>query len=182
MRTNLFLGIFVVFIMGLSIGYQISTFREPNIHMNYIQIVETENKSTMNKKVDVLTEEELCMAKNIYFEAGNQSREGKVAVGLVVFNRVRSTLYPNTICGVIQQRKQFSWFWDGVSDKPVLSDPQWKVSVEIAKELMLSYTKKELSSTMLPFKATHYHADYVKPRWARQRDRIAKIGNHIFYR
>ena len=181
MRFNMYFLTVALFVMGLSVGYQISTFREPDVHINYIQIAD-EQKQNITKRVDVLTEDELCMAKNIYFEAGNQSREGKVAVGLVVFNRVRSTLYPNTICGVIQQRKQFSWFWDGVSDEPVLSDPQWKVSVEVAKELMLSYNKKELSSTMLPFKATHYHADYVNPRWARQRDQIAKIGNHIFYR
>jgi spore germination cell wall hydrolase CwlJ-like protein len=29
--------------------------------------------------------------------------------------------------------------------------------------------------------ATHYHADYVRPRWSRQMKRLIKIGRHIFY-
>ena len=30
--------------------------------------------------------------------------------------------------------------------------------------------------------ATHYHADYVSPDWAKRYHRIVKIGQHIFYR
>jgi len=44
----------------------------------------------------------------IYCEAGNQPYSGKVAVGAVVINRVRSAAYPNTISGVIYQKSQFS--------------------------------------------------------------------------
>lgn len=44
----------------------------------------------------------------IYCEAGNQPYSGKVAVGAVVINRVRSAAYPNTVSGVIYQKSQFS--------------------------------------------------------------------------
>ena len=48
------------------------------------------------------------LANLIYCEAGGESYEGQVAVGAVVMNRVLSSVYPNTITGVIYQSGQFS--------------------------------------------------------------------------
>ena len=48
------------------------------------------------------------LANLIYCEAGGESYEGQVAVGSVVMNRVLSSVYPNTITGVIYQSGQFS--------------------------------------------------------------------------
>lgn len=48
------------------------------------------------------------LANLIYCEAGNQPYEGQVAVGAVVMNRVRSAVFPDTIVGVIYQKRQFS--------------------------------------------------------------------------
>lgn len=48
------------------------------------------------------------LANLIYCEAGGEPYEGKVAVGAVVINRVLSSVYPDTVTGVIYQRKQFS--------------------------------------------------------------------------
>ena len=81
--------------------------------------------------------EATCLAKNMYFEARNQGLAGQLAVSLVVMNRVKDERFPNTICGVIEQRLiskwwlkekgkivpirnrcQFSWFCDGKSDDP----------------------------------------------------------------
>jgi spore germination cell wall hydrolase CwlJ-like protein len=45
-----------------------------------------------------------CLARNIYYEAGSESIEGKVAVGLVTINRSNSGKFPATICGVVNQR------------------------------------------------------------------------------
>ena len=44
-----------------------------------------------------------CLARNIYHEAGNESIEGKVAVGLVTINRSNSGRFPDSICGVVNQ-------------------------------------------------------------------------------
>ena len=49
-----------------------------------------------------------CLARNIYYEAASEPTEGKVAVGLVTINRSNSGLFPNTICGVVNQRTDFS--------------------------------------------------------------------------
>ena len=48
------------------------------------------------------------LANLIYCEAGNQPYDGQVAVGAVVINRVLSSVYPDTVVGVIYQNKQFS--------------------------------------------------------------------------
>ena len=48
------------------------------------------------------------LANLIYCEAGNQPYEGQVAVGAVVMNRVMSSVFPDTVVGVIYQHKQFS--------------------------------------------------------------------------
>ena len=60
-------------------------------------------------------EEVFCLARNIYFEAGNQPLAGRIAVGQVTINRRNHKLFPNTICAVVHQggerkhRCQFSW-------------------------------------------------------------------------
>ncbi|MBB3995954.1 spore germination cell wall hydrolase CwlJ-like protein [Sulfitobacter undariae] len=49
-----------------------------------------------------------CMARAMYFESNRSSRDGMVAVGSVVMNRVESDAYPNTVCGVVGQKNQFA--------------------------------------------------------------------------
>ena len=54
--------------------------------------------------------EAYCMAQNILFEASVEPMAGKIAVGLVVLNRVNDNRYPNTICEVIKQGPMYeSW-------------------------------------------------------------------------
>ena len=131
-------------------------------------------------EVDVLNDESsglYCMAQNIYFEAGNQSRAGKEAVARVVMNRVRNSGWPDTICDVVKQRMQFSWYWDGKHDVPNKKSKAWKQSVEVAKEVL--YGKIAADSKLDA--ALHYHANYVKPYWAKKKVMIAKVDDHIFY-
>ena len=47
--------------------------------------------------------EAVCLAKNIYFEAGNQPLAGKVAVAQVVLNRMEHSAYAGDVCGVVYQ-------------------------------------------------------------------------------
>ena len=49
-----------------------------------------------------------CMERAMYFESNRSSRDGMVAVGSVVMNRVESRQYPNTVCGVVGQKNQFA--------------------------------------------------------------------------
>ena len=117
----------------------------------------------------------VCLAKTIYFEARNQSYAGMLAVGTVVMNRVMSHRYPDTICGVVRQKHQFSWYWDGKPDIPNES-ASWEEAKSAAKETI---TGKAL---VYDEHVMHYHADYVNPVWASTLIQVAQIDNHIFYR
>lgn len=129
-----------------------------------------------------------CLAKNVYYEARNQTKQGQFAVTHVVLNRVKSDKYPNTPCKVIKQAKwrggmpvldacQFSWFCDGKPDEP-LNKEAWDKSLQVALDAyMVHHIGFDLTDG-----ATHYHAVYVKPWWRKYYEKVAKIGDHIFYR
>jgi spore germination cell wall hydrolase CwlJ-like protein len=132
--------------------------------------------SSSGKKMMIKDEDKYCLAQNIYFEAGNQSLLGKLAVGLVVMNRVKSQRYPNTVCGVVRQRKQFSWVDDSKSNNPI-KDRAWRESLRLSEEVLSG------KADFLGFEnVTHYHANYVNPRWSKEMQEVAKIDQHIFYR
>ena len=122
-------------------------------------------------------EELYCLAKNIYFESRNQPTLGQIAVGQVTMNRVNSPKFPNTVCGVVKQKDQFSWYWDSKSDKPY-EKKAFEISLDIA-ERMLSERDYYI---VVGKDATHYHASYVSPYWAKKFTRLKKVGTHIFYK
>lgn len=117
-----------------------------------------------------------CLADNIYFESSNQSEVGQIAVANVTMNRMYSKHFPNTICDVVWEPKQFSWTHDGKSDVP--SDAAKYASIYNLAELVYNHDIPDVTEG-----ATFYHADYVNPPWASAMDeKVAKIDNHIFYR
>lgn len=124
----------------------------------------------------------MCMALNIYHEARSEPIAGMIAVSNVVMNRVKSSLFPDNVCDVIYQRKnsrkyqcQFTWYCDGLPDKP-LNEVSWAQSLSIAR-LAVNGAVKDLTKG-----ATHYHANYVRPRWSKVYTKTATIGTHIFYK
>lgn len=116
-----------------------------------------------------------CLATNIYFEALTESEAGQVAVANVTMNRVKSKHFPNSVCEVVWEPKQFSWTHDGKSDRPS-SQKKYKEVYEIAKAV---YNGDIIDITE---GATFYHADYVNPPWAKVMDRVTQIDRHIFYK
>jgi spore germination cell wall hydrolase CwlJ-like protein len=125
--------------------------------------------------------ERRCLAIAIYFEARGEPVRGQVAVGQVILNRVRSPLFPETICGVVYQGQmekgcQFSFTCDGKTDIPRDND-QWALAQDISKQI----TTGELWLPEVGY-STYYHANYVSPRWAGSMSKIDKIGRHIFYK
>jgi hypothetical protein len=124
------------------------------------------------------TEKQLyCLAVNIYFEARSETLDGMMAVTLVTLNRVANERYPDTICKVVWQNKQFSWTHDGKSDTP-MNRRAWEISQTIARTVLNDYTTKDYDFTG---GAMWYHADYVKPKWRKYFQPTTKIGAHIFY-
>lgn len=132
-------------------------------------------KSRLNRK------ELECLALNIYHEARSESRAGRLAVAAVTLNRARSSAYPNSICAVVRQggerrhRCQFSWWCDGKSDRPT-EQRAWRQALKLAESTLLGLEKDPTGG------ATHYHATYVRPHWAKAFTRTARIGQHLFYR
>ena len=123
-----------------------------------------------------------CLATGIYFEARGEPKSGQAAVAQVILNRVRAPSFPNSICGVVYQnshwrnRCQFSFTCDGIKDR-VRSPRHWRIAKDIARAATLGTAWfQDVGSS------THYHADYVDPRWNRRMAKVAKIGRHIFYR
>ncbi len=123
-----------------------------------------------------------CLATAIYFEARGEPVRGQLAVAQVVMNRVRSSIYADTICGVVfqgqWQRKgcQFSFACDGHADVP-RDKERWLLANRLAKQV----TDGEVWLPEIGH-ASHYHANYVKPKWRRQMDHVKQVGRHIFYR
>lgn len=124
-----------------------------------------------------------CLATAVYFEARGESAKGQKAVAEVVLARTRTPGRPSTICGVVYEGShrrtgcQFSFTCDRASDV-ARHGAQWAQAQRIAATAISTHGKvKSLSRG-----ATFYHADYVKPRWARRMVRVAQIGSHIFYR
>jgi spore germination cell wall hydrolase CwlJ-like protein len=126
--------------------------------------------------------EQKCLAEAIYFEARSEPAAGQAAVAQVVLNRVKSGLYPNSVCGVVYQNRhrymacQFSFACEGKSLR-VTETSYWRQAVEIAKAVTTGKTYLANVGN-----ATHYHANYVNPTWSRRLKKTDKIGTHIFYK
>jgi spore germination cell wall hydrolase CwlJ-like protein len=122
-----------------------------------------------------------CMAQAIYYEARGETQQGQVAVGEVVMNRMRSGLYPNTVCGVVYQGAslktgcQFTFTCDG-SMAILPRGRAWVQAQHLASAVMLGYTRP------ITQHATHYHTTAVNPSWSGQLIETTQIGSHIFYR
>lgn len=126
--------------------------------------------------------EQQCLAEGIYFEARGEDVKGQAAVAQVILNRVRNPAYPATICSVVYQnqdwrnRCQFSFACDGSRPK-VASREHYRVAQEVAMAVTAGKIFIEEVGS-----ATHYHATYVRPPWARTMEKMKKIGLHVFYR
>ena len=147
-----------------------------------------------NLTADTKTEIE-CLAENIYFEAGYEPQEGKIAVAFVTLNRVKSEYFPKTICDVVKQKTrvesigdksvvcQFSWYCEerpkAISQGKVLTNSNNSLYNDIRNLAIYVYANNEMIKDPT-HGALFYHADYVKPGW-KNMERTAVIGRHIFY-
>lgn len=116
-----------------------------------------------------------CLAMNIYHEARGESIDGQIAVAQVTMNRAAHKSWPETICKVVYQKKQFSWTHT-IKDTTPYDNDSWETAKTIARSV---YEGKEDN---LVDGAVFYHADYVSPYWAKSYTKVGKIGTHIFYR
>jgi N-acetylmuramoyl-L-alanine amidase len=143
------------------------------------QLVMTNNSITAevrNKQLD-------CLARNIYYEAGGEPFEGKVAVAQVTVNRAASGQFPNDICRVVYQKNivydkvlcQFSWYCEGPARVPPKHAAAYKESETVARQVLLEgFRLPSLKH------ALYFHATHINPKW--NKEKVAVIGGHIFYK
>ena len=145
-----------------------------------VMATRSEKQKDVAKRRVALAEEN-CLARAVYFEARSESELGQLAVAKVILNRVKDPDYPKTICGVVYQGSgrrnscQFSFACDGLPDD-VKSASSWANAKRVAGKALAGTSKIAAVGT-----ATNYHADYVRPKWAKSMKRLIKIGRHVFY-
>ena len=129
--------------------------------------------------------DESCLADNIYFEAAYEPLDGKLAVAQVTLNRARDAGV--SVCNAVyfkainprtgKKEAAFSWTlgarWRPKGMNPLLH--AW--CAELAHDALAG-----ARALPLPDDVRFYHANYIRPRWAKQHQMVTRIGRHIFYR
>ena len=124
-----------------------------------------------------------CLSRNIYYEAGNQPFEGKVAVAQVTINRAESGQFPADICKVVYQKNivyekvlcQFSWYCENATMTKPKNTAMFKESEMVARQVLLEgFRLPSLKN------ALYFHATHINPKW--NRERVAIIAGHVFYK
>ena len=121
--------------------------------------------SSRSAAVDLSADEVTMIAAMIQCEAGGESFKGKVAVGNVILNRVKSSRYPSTIKGVLTQRGQFGPYSSGKWQR-VLKNGVSKECIKAAKEAM---------------SGTNYVGNAKSFNNKRCGRKGTVIGNHVFW-
>ncbi len=138
-----------------------------------------EEFATLREAVDnfqddeALSAEERCLAVAVFFESKGEPLAGQMAVAHVILNRVDSRRFPDTVCGVVTQRSQFS-FVRGGHLPTARAGRQWETAKAVAHAAMADAWDSPVGEALF------FHATRVSPRWGKTR--VATLGNHIFYR
>ncbi len=115
-----------------------------------------------------------CLATAIYYEARGEPDLGKKSVGHVIMNRTKSGKYPNDVCSVILQKKQFSFVKNRKNLLTPPNNPAYNKILVMAEEIFHNHEVLVDPTN----NALYFHANYVRPNWKKQIK--FKIGNHVF--
>lgn len=181
LKTSI-IALVVLLTSSLTQAADLNGFFNSQVAINYSELEQPLKKS--------LDKELKCLADNIYYEAGSEPFEGKVAVAQVTMNRAESGKFPETICGVISQKTrivvveqnrpitkficQFSWVCERNRRGPTSLNSTWDDAMEVAKMVLLEGYRIPLLNN-----AMYFHAIHVRPGWGLPK--VAKVGNHVFY-
>ena len=128
-----------------------------------------------SEKISITARERNCLIRNVFYEAGGELHEGKIAVAQVTWNRLRSGAWGQDLCGVIHAPNQFSWTRDSAKRNRPLNGAQVAAVQSAVDEFLSGMRVSKLNN------ATHFHASYVRPSWATADARLKQIGGHVFY-
>ena len=179
-NDTLIVWVVFAFLLGLMLKANIVSHNVQNE-----QIVNNEKQVTVRPEVN--QKELICLARNVYFEAGAEPIEGKQAVAQVVMNRVKTGGFPKTVCGVVKQKTksielqkticQFSWVCEEKKQVAV-SSSAWGDSVYVAK---VALTEKKVYDKFNR-NVLFFHEKHLETNWKEKYKQVKVIGNHKFYR
>lgn len=130
-------------------------------------------RTAQTQQVSVDPEDLRCMTEALYYEARGEGVAGQKAVAEVILNRVDNPRFPTTVCGVINQRGQFSY--KGRVSNRYSEKAAFRLAQNIAAAALAGEPRN------LTGGATYFHTRSVRPNWSRQFFRTTQIGSHIFY-
>jgi spore germination cell wall hydrolase CwlJ-like protein len=111
-----------------------------------------------------------CLATAVWFESRGEALEGQLAVAQAVVNRAKSGRWGKGICGVINAPRQFNF----VAARVQRSTATFATALAVARIAAAGLWHDVAEG------AHSFHAARLKPGW--RLTRVAKIGNHVFYR
>jgi len=120
----------------------------------------------------------LCLATAIFFEARNEPIDAQYFVAEVVINRVQDERYPDTVCEVVFEDKQFSFTHDGKSDDMAEYDTYFDREAQHMSKLIAGDVINANSTSIT---STHYHTASIDPFWNDVYTLDGQYGYHIFY-
>ena len=193
---------------------------EQEVTPSVVEQVTTQAQDRLDAVVMMLTEpiisfkqftskDQECLAKNIFYEAASEPEEGKVAVGIVTINRSRDERFPQSICGVVNQKTVFERIRtvsrqvktmfgtkeekEQVAVKTAVCQFSWTCerNIKLRKEDERWQESQRVARELLEGGYTDYrvkyqdamyfHATRIKPTWAHQKRKVERVGGHIFY-
>lgn len=119
-----------------------------------------------------MTREKACLTEAVYYEANSEPMAGRVAVAHVILNRTRSGMFPKSVCGVVNQKGQFT-YRHGRGARP--GDVKGWIEARAVATLALAGRVADVSR-----EALYFHALRRRPSWSGVKV-VTRIGGHVFY-
>jgi len=114
----------------------------------------------------------MLLARLIYAEARGESFDGKIAVGAVVINRMKSSYFPSNLRDVIMQKNNSVYQFSPVGNGSIFTEPD-ELSIKAAQYAIAGY---DPTGGALYF----YNPDITDDKWIRKLPVKKRIGNHVF--
>lgn len=116
-----------------------------------------------------------CLTATIYGEARGESEIGQALVAKTALNRVADPRWPDSVCGVVMDHRQFAGYGAAWPTKPqdVLA---WERAEEIATAVLSGDFRPGSCGA-----ATHFHEASIRPGWSTRIKRLCRVDNHVFY-
>jgi len=111
-----------------------------------------------------------CLATAVWFESRGEALEGQLAVAQAVVNRAQSGRWGKGVCGVIKAPRQFNF----IAARVQRGTATFTTAMAVARIAMQGLWHDMAEG------AHSFHAARLNPRW--RLTRVARVGNHIFYR